>query len=130
VTNSKAEATFHGDLPGLIEQYRANVDVVLPEDKTEWWLTNYKYVARLQGWVSTEDPYLQGKQGTPNGLFEAPDASLPDFSNTEFVVAPGDGEPACRCYRCGTLLVATTVLMDTTIGHPRPICQPCKEIDA
>jgi len=50
-------------------------------------------------------------------------------------VQPGDGEPACRCYRCGVLLTVDTVTVDRIIpgcmggtyrrSNIRPACGPC-----
>jgi len=48
----------------------------------------------------------------------------------------GQGQPACRCYRCGTLLTVETVTVDRRVpgveggtywdkGNLRPACGPC-----
>jgi hypothetical protein len=47
----------------------------------------------------------------------------------------GQGEPACRCYRCGVLLTVETVTVDRIIpgalggtyrrSNIRPACGPC-----
>jgi 5-methylcytosine-specific restriction endonuclease McrA len=52
-----------------------------------------------------------------------------------FPVAPGAGMPACRCYRCGTLLTVDTVTVDRIIPgalggtyrrtNIRPACGRC-----
>lgn len=49
-----------------------------------------------------------------------------------------DGQPACRCYRCGVLLTAATVTTDritpAALGgryrrdNIRPACQPCQSL--
>lgn len=48
------------------------------------------------------------------------------------------GYPACRCYRCGTLLTVETVTVDRIIpgckggtyrrSNIRPACQPCNSV--
>lgn len=50
----------------------------------------------------------------------------------------GQGEPACRCYRCGVLLTADTVTVDRIIpgcqggtyrrDNIRPACGPCNSL--
>lgn len=55
-----------------------------------------------------------------------------------FPVAIGDGELACRCYRCGGLLVAATLEADRIVPgakggtyrreNIRPACGPCNRI--
>lgn len=44
-------------------------------------------------------------------------------------VDPGTegSEPACRCYRCGTLLTVATVVEDEE--RVRPVCGPCSGRD-
>lgn len=75
--------------------------------------------------------------------------SGPDYDDpTQIIVVPvplGDGELACRCYRCGELLVAATLEADRivpgcrkTAEYPnggtyvrkniRPACGPCNRI--
>jgi len=53
-------------------------------------------------------------------------------------VAPGQGIPACRCYRCGILLTATTLTVDRIIpgieggtyrrNNIRPACGTCNSL--
>jgi hypothetical protein len=50
-------------------------------------------------------------------------------------VKRGDGQPACRCYRCGELLTVETVTVDRRVpgieggtydkSNIRPACGPC-----
>lgn len=52
-----------------------------------------------------------------------------------YPVPLGEGEPACRCYRCGCLLVFATLTVDRVIpgckggtyrrNNIRPACGPC-----
>lgn len=35
----------------------------------------------------------------------------------------GQGEPACRCFCCGTLLGVSTVRVNRDLGHDRPACE-------
>lgn len=61
----------------------------------------------------------------------APNLTLPHYAG----VPIGRGVPACRCYRCGTLLTVDTVTVDRIIpgcqggtyrrNNIRPSCQPC-----
>ena len=67
------------------------------------------------------------------------DVDLPDFpSGVQFPppdVALGMGQPACRCYRCGTLLTVETLTVDRIVpgclggtyrrDNIRPACSPC-----
>lgn len=66
------------------------------------------------------------------------DADMPDFRPPYPVFngcAPGMGEPACRCYRCGCLCTVDTVTVDRIIpgalggtyrrNNIRPACGTC-----
>jgi hypothetical protein len=99
----------------LLEAYRANVDVILPADAPAWFAENFVYDGGQ--WFSREDP------GQVFGIDFGPEG--PNFEVASFVTKPGDGTPACRCYRCGDLLTLNTLLADLMGEHTRPICAPC-----
>jgi hypothetical protein len=106
------------DKGDLLALYRADVDLLQDgEAAWAWWREHYEPVAG--GWIERgDDP------ASPNLLFEG----TPDFERTTFLVGNGEGEPACRCYRCGGLLTLDLLLVDSPAsGHYRPICQTCKE---
>jgi 5-methylcytosine-specific restriction endonuclease McrA len=101
----------------LLETYRADVDV---EPLPTGWTRTDAFGSRRTAW----------ERGT--GLLPVP-------------VALGEGEPACRCYRCGQLLTVETLEVDRivpgcrkTAEYPnggtyvrkniRPACGPCNRI--
>lgn len=65
------------------------------------------------------------------------DAELSMIDGQLFIgaVLRGEGEPACRCYRCGCLLTVDTLTVDRIIpgaqggtycrSNIRPACGPC-----
>ena len=64
------------------------------------------------------------------------DIDMFTLAEVEHEVPRGQGEPACRCYRCGVLLTVDTVTADRRVpgveggtywdkGNLRPACGPC-----
>lgn len=63
------------------------------------------------------------------------DVDLKETAFMTFATPLGEGTPACRCYRCGTLLTVETVTVDRIIpgalggtyarNNIRPACAPC-----
>lgn len=82
----------------MIEAYRADRD-----------LKFFPRSVDAPAWVDSQTPYLGGHRFetyviTPEGI--TCDVPL------------GEGEPACRCYRCGTLLTIDTVTVDKIFTRP------------
>lgn len=109
----------------LVQTYRADGDILSGDRARVWWFTNHEFNAWVNGWVAKDETPLTSM------VWECP----PVFEMTTFMVAHGEGDPCCRCYRCGDLLTVNTVTVDRIIpgalggtyrrSNIRPACARC-----
>ena len=95
-----------------------DVGPIKPPPHSQLLPEHFVYNLSAQGWIKRED-----NPTSPSMIWESP----PDFEHTIFHGPNGDGAKACRCYRCGKVLVLEDVRIEKH-GHGclRPVCEECK----
>jgi hypothetical protein len=109
----------------VLHAFRADVDVVTPERAEAWWRERFVWSEEHRAWVDKSGHFDEAENVYRGLMFASPDGSPPDFSVTALTAEQGQGEPACRCYRCGELLTADLVTVDDGPLGPRPRCGGC-----